>query len=106
MYQAITSEGDRGELDEICGRFEERWCVAGHTHTPMRHHSRDKVFINFGGISFPSDHRIQASFGIIELEQDEPGFSFLEVPWDINQLHRLCLERKFPLTDELLAHYA
>lgn len=106
VYQAITSEQDGGELDEICGRFEERWCLSGHTHIPMMRHWKDKVFINFGSISFPSDHRLQASFGIIELGQGAPGYSFLEVPWDIESLHRMCLERNFPLTDELVRHYS
>ena len=105
VYQAITSDQERGEIDEICGRFAEPWCLSGHTHIPMLRHWKGKVFINFGGVSFPSDHRIQASFGIIELGQDAPGTTFLEVPWDMNRLHRMCLERNYPLTDELKRYY-
>lgn len=87
-------------LHEILDGVTEEIILCGHSHIPCNLNIDKKIIFNVGSIGNPWDGRNEASYGIVELQNDEVRLIQKRVSYAYNVTIAVAHENEFPYIDK------
>lgn len=70
--------------------------ICGHTHVPRNQKVGQASILNPGSLGKPLDTDNRASFGILDIQNDEANFEIVRIPYDVERTVAALQERKVP----------
>lgn len=101
-------------FDKYLGAYADKILTGGHTHAQQIRRNGDLFFFNPGSVGFAfsqyqPDGQFHADpwadYAILTVENDQPSLEFRRVPFDVDELIRICRASGRPFAEDAIAQY-